>query len=84
MVNNAVAQPEESGYTYTLLGVKQDTAKAKADSGCLTFVQLVEREYWMPPISTTCSFSMIFTRREEPVVGLEGPTLDEGQVGGFV
>lgn len=32
MVNNAVAQPEESGYTYTLLGVKQDTAKAKADS----------------------------------------------------
>lgn len=32
MVNNAVAQPENSGYTYTLLGVLQDTAKAKADS----------------------------------------------------
>lgn len=32
MVNNAVAQPEGSGYSYTLFGVKQDTAKAKADS----------------------------------------------------
>lgn len=32
MVNNAVAQPEKEGYTYTLLGVKQDTAKARADS----------------------------------------------------
>ena len=32
MVNNAVAQSEKEGYTYTLLGVKQDTAKARADS----------------------------------------------------
>ena len=26
MVNNAIAQPEKSGYTYSLLGVVQDTA----------------------------------------------------------
>lgn len=32
MVNNAIAQPEKSGYTYSLLGVVQDTARAKADS----------------------------------------------------
>lgn len=32
MVNNAMAQPEKSGYTYSLLGVVQDTAQAKADS----------------------------------------------------
>lgn len=32
MVNNAVVQPENSGYTYTVLGIKQDTARAKADS----------------------------------------------------
>ena len=32
VVNNAIPQPEKSGYTYTLMGVKQDTARAKADS----------------------------------------------------
>lgn len=32
MVNNAAAQPEKSGYAYTLLGVVQDTARARADS----------------------------------------------------
>lgn len=32
MVNNAMAQPEKSGYTYSLLGEVQDTAQAKADS----------------------------------------------------
>lgn len=32
MVNNALPQPEDSGYTYTLLGVVQDTATAKTDS----------------------------------------------------
>lgn len=32
MVNNAVPQAEKSGYTYTLLGVVQDTATARSDS----------------------------------------------------
>ncbi len=32
IVNNAVPQPEDTGYEYTLRGEKQDTCKAKADS----------------------------------------------------
>lgn len=32
IVNNAIAQPKESGYTYTLYGNKQDTCQAVADS----------------------------------------------------
>ena len=32
MVNNALPQPDDSGYAYTLLGAKQDTATARADS----------------------------------------------------
>lgn len=32
IVNNAVAQPEKSGYEYKLMGAVQDTARAKADS----------------------------------------------------
>lgn len=32
IVNNAVPQPEKSGYEYKHLGVVQDTARAKADS----------------------------------------------------
>lgn len=32
IVNNAVPQPDKSGYEYKLLGVVQDTARAKADS----------------------------------------------------
>ena len=32
VVNNALAQSDDSGYTYSLLGVVQDTARAKVDS----------------------------------------------------
>lgn len=32
IVNNAVPQPANAGYTYTLYGVRQDTARAEADS----------------------------------------------------
>jgi hypothetical protein len=32
IVNNAVPQPEQSGYEYKLMGIAQDTARAKADS----------------------------------------------------
>ncbi len=32
IVNNAVPQPEDSGYEYKIAGIIQDTAKAKADS----------------------------------------------------
>ena len=32
IVNNAVPQPEDAGYTYHLQGEKQDTCRAKADS----------------------------------------------------
>lgn len=32
IVNNAVPQPEQSGYEYKLMGAVQDTARAKADS----------------------------------------------------
>lgn len=32
IVNNAVPQPEKSGYEYKLMGILQDTARVKADS----------------------------------------------------
>ena len=32
IVNNAVPQPDDTGYSYSLYGVKQDTARASADS----------------------------------------------------
>jgi hypothetical protein len=32
IVNNAVPQPSDTGYEYSLFGVKQDTARASADS----------------------------------------------------
>ncbi len=35
LVDNAVVQPERSGYTYSLLGIRQDTARAYADSACM-------------------------------------------------
>ena len=32
IVNNAVPQPDNAGYTYNLYGTVQDTARARADS----------------------------------------------------
>ena len=51
IVNNAVPQPEDAGYEYTLQGEKQDTCKAKADSAlfdaCRTLGEaIVEASYF--------------------------------------
>lgn len=37
MVNNAVAQPSDVGYTYMLHGKSQDTCRAEADSALIEF-----------------------------------------------
>ena len=51
IVNNAVPQPEDAGYEYTLQGERQDTCKAKADSAlfdaCRTLGEaIVEASYF--------------------------------------
>lgn len=51
IVNNAVPQPEKSGYEYKLMGVLQDTARAKADSALFDIgralgVSILETNYF--------------------------------------
>lgn len=43
IVNNAVPQPEWSGYTFKLLGVEQDTCRAKADSALVYACRMLGR-----------------------------------------
>ena len=51
IVNNAVPQPENTGYEYKLLGTKQDTARAKTDSALFDLsralgVSILETNYF--------------------------------------
>lgn len=51
IVNNAVPQPAEIGYTYTLKGVQQDTCRASADSALFVACKalgeaILEKEYF--------------------------------------
>ena len=65
MVNNAIAQPEKSGYTYSLLGVVQDTAQAKADSALFD-------------LCAACGTSMLDASYFEDVLLFHDPLRDSG------
>lgn len=65
MVNNAMAQPEKSGYTYSLLGVVQDTAQAKADSALFD-------------LCAACGTSMLDASYFEDVLLFHDPLRDSG------
>ena len=67
IVNNAVPQPEDAGYEYTLQGEKQDTCKAKADSAlfdaCRTLGEaIVEASYLTTYCFTMTRFEKIIRR----------------------
>ena len=59
MVNNAMAQPEKSGYTYSLLGVFRIRHRQRPTVPCSICAPLVEPLFWMLLILRMFSFFMI-------------------------
>ena len=65
MVNNALPQSDDSGYAYTLLGIAQDTARAKVDSALFD-------------ICTACGRAILDADYFEDVLLFQDPLREKG------